>query len=448
MEIQEYIELIKKEKRKSNLKIIFFNVFTIISTLISAIVTLASVFSSNAVTYLLHIDKVIEPGAFSVAVIIFSICIMIKSIDKSSEIENIVKFNSVIRFDQSIPENEGERQMILRDVERLYYYINISEDANVKLDSDIHKRRMFYRSVIIAVAAILGILIFIFGIINNETFPLIGLKIGLIIYPLVLLEFAVMIYIRKKLYPNWQKDIWKNKNQADYVNIKGTMTLECKIMIMKQALQRLQYRYLIWTKLALVFSIIALIFSILEFADNLQGFVDFMAFPFENLQIISVIFLFTSSIISIIGLILDKYQVGIISRMTHLCDLGNEDNQVKEKVLNEGFSSLIAEGVINELDIARGKYEITIKRVENNQNIDLADCPIRENEIRSGLSRINGFLIYALLESSVYSLWYKKWNLPFFIILSGLSFIIYIFLVVGVHFFKDRKYKKLLSNCK
>lgn len=408
MEIQEYIDEIKKEKRKSNLKITLFNIITILSTLISAIVTLASIFSSKTVTYLLHINNVIEPEALSVAVIIFTICLMIKSIDKNAEIENIVKYNSVIRFDQSIPVNEGEKKMILRDIERLHYYINMSEITNVKTDSDIHRKRMFYRKLIIAVTVILGLCIFVFGIINKETFPFIGFKIGLIIYPLVLLEFVVMLYYRRKLHPNWQKNIWQNYNLTNHNDIKGKMSLECKIMIMRQALQRLQYRYLIWTKSALVFSIVALIFSILEFADQLQGFVNFMDFPFENLQIISVIFLFLSSIISIIELILDKYQVGIISRMTYLCEIGNEDNEVKEKILNEGFSSLIAEGIINELDIARGKYEVTIMRVENKQPYVLADCPIKENEIRSGLSRINGFLIYALLESSVYGLWYNS----------------------------------------
>lgn len=444
MEIQEYIDIIKKAKRNSNLKIILFNIITIVSTLISAIVTLASVFSSNAVTCLLHIDKVIEPEAFSVAVITFSICIMIKSIDKNNELENIVKYNSVIRFDQSIPENKGERQMIKRDIERLYYYINIYDIANVKTDSDIHRKRMFHRKVIIAIAFILGVLIFTYGIITNETFPLIGFKIGLVIYPLVLGEYAVALYFREKLYPKWQKNIWKDKNFNDYKKTKGSMSLDCKVMIMKQTLQKLQYRYLIWTKSALGFSVIALIFSILQFANRLQEFVDFMDFPFENLQIISVIFLFISSIISIIELLLDKYQIGVISRMTRLCELSNEEDQVKERILNEGFSSLIAEGIINELDISRGKFEITMKRIENNQEVNLADCPIKENEIRTGLSRINGFLIYVLLENGVYSLWYKEWNIPLFSELSGISLVIYILLVVAVSQLKERKYKKLL----
>lgn len=130
--------------------------------------------------------------------------------------------------------------------------------------------------------------------------------------------------------------------------------------------------------------------------------------------------------------------------MTRLCELSNEEDQVKERILNEGFSSLIAEGIINELDISRGKFEITMKRIENNQEVNLADCPIKENEIRTGLSRINGFLIYVLLENGVYSLWYKEWNIPLFSELSGISLVIYILLVVAVSQLKERKYKKLL----
>lgn len=446
MEIQEYIDLIKKAKRNSNFKIIIFNIFTIVSTLISAVATLASAFSSNAITYILHINNFIEPEAFSIVIIIFSICIIIKGIDKNSELENIVKYNSIIRFDQSIPENEGERKMIERDIERLYYYINIYDTIDAKTDSAIHRKRMFYRKIIIVLTVIIGIILFIYGIIDDETFPLIGFKIGLIIYPLVLLEFAVALYFRGKLYPDWQKNIWKNKSINDYKNTKGRMSLECKVMIMKQTLQRLQYRYLIWTKSALIFSVIALIFSILEFANKLQKFVDFMDFPFKNLQIISVILLFISSIISIIELLLDKYQIGAISRITRLCELGNEEDLIKEKLLHEGFSNLIAEGIINELDVSRGKFEITMKRIENNQEIKLADCPIKENEIRTGLSRINGFLIYVLLESGIYSLWYKKWNIPLFIKLSSISLVIYILLFITVYYIKERKYKKLLST--
>lgn len=439
IEIQSNIDLVKKVRSKLNLHIYIYNIVVIIVTLMSAIVTLASAFYSDKITEYLHIDKYIQPKALSVTLIIFTILLIVNTYDKEKDMQNIERFSNILQFDQDIPDDST---MLQKELDRIYYFIKPFAAINDLDDSSIHINAMKFRKKIFGAVLIIGTIIFGMGIYKKLSLPLIVFMIGLIIYPFVILEYWYHVYLRKKKYSDWYKKLFGGIiNEKEYIEkTKGTLSKGCKLMILAQALQRLQYRYLVWTKSTLALSILALIFSILQFTNNVDGFITFLKLPFNNLQLISTVFLFMSSIISVLQMILDKELITRISKISRCF------NNLKCNYDIIGYNKLRESGIINELDIARGKYEYTIRMLEKEDALDLADVFGKENEKRTALSRINGLLIYLIFESGTYCLWYKNGDFLAFLIACIGSLCLYFFIILCSNSFKDKQYQNIIRQ--
>lgn len=438
IEIQSNIELVKKARSKLNLHIYIYNIMLIIVTLMSAIVTLASAFYSDKITVYLHIDKYIQPKALSVTLIIFTILLIVNTYDKEKDMQNIERFSNILQFDQDIPDDSN---MLQKELDRIYYFIKPFAAINDLDDSSIHIEAMKFRKKILVTVLFIGAIIFGMGFYKKSSFPLIVFRIGLIIYPFVILEYRYHVHLIKKVYPNWREELFGNINEKEYLEkTKGTLSKDCKLMILAQALQRLQYRYLVWTKTTLVLSILALIFSILQCTNNLDELIKFLNLPFSNLQLISTVFLFMSSIISILQMLLDKELITKISKVSHCF------NNLKNDYDIIGYNKLREYGIINELDIARGKYEYTIKVIEKKRTPDLADTFGKENEKRTALSRINGLLIYLIFESGIYYLWYKNGNFFAFSKACVGSLFLYFIIILCSNYFKDKQYQNIIGH--